>query len=1107
MKKKIVMSLILCVVFIGLLLFFGTNSFHAKATEREITASGTTGDVNWTFYTDGELHIHGEGAMADYSSYSAQPWNKYRNEISTITVSEGVTAVGKRCFCATDVKYAKIASSVTTIGSVAFNGCTYLENIDISYGVKTIESSAFTGCKNLEKIIMPNSITKIGMYCFEDCESMEILVISDNLSSLNTDIFSNCKALKNVTIGKNINSISLNVFYNCTNIENVYYNGTLRSWCNISFAKNANPLAYADNFFINGELVPSNLLIPNSCTWIKPYAFYGASFIESVVMPSSVTSIDEYAFSNCSELKSVTLSQKLEIIDHDAFKNCNSLETITIPEFVYEIRERVFDSCEKLTSINVDSKNKSYSSDSFGVLFDKNKTRIIQYPSGNMNAEYVVPDTVEVINKYAFYGSKYLTKITLPSNVKRIEEYAFAESKLLSEISVTDSVEYIGKFAFKNNGYFNDKANWDNGFLYLETLLIGADKNNVATECSLYSKTTLVASGVFEGFNISHIHLNKNLKYINDSAFKQCTKLTSLTFPKNLLIIGKEAFSNCGAIETVTLNYGLTEIHSKVFAYSRKFKELKIPQTVTFLAFDSFDSSGITDIYYDNTKSDWKRLANGENFEGITVHYTLRSNDESVIINHTDENFNWEAGNVHLKIEELNSVTSKYHQNGFYTKLMTDPLQILDIKLVDGDGNSIQPLSDEKITVKIKADESFLNLLKSGLSAVSEYDIDAASINFFDDCFVFETNKKTVSVPASESFLKSFSIIHWYSDAVSLKDFESFTHDEISVENGYITLETNHFSEYAVCTDLLSFEKKEITLNVGDSAQLNIITSNASELVFTSSDENVAIVSDDGIVTAVGSGNATITVKKDGIDISDTCAITVAAREFTVKWIVDGVVNEQTVSEKEKLTQPDSPEKDGYTFIDWIPEVPENMPAKNVEFTATWQINQYTITFDTNGGNTIAPINLDYGSVITAPENPVREGYVFKGWVPSIPETMPSNDITVVAEYEKTEIPETPKVTVTEIRIVSTPIKTKYIYKTENLDLNGIAIQVICSDGTKEVISDTNVIKAYGFSNNSIGTKIVSVEYGGCTAKFEVTVSYTWWQWIIQILLLGFLWY
>ena len=106
-----------------------------------------------------------------------------------------------------------------------------------------------------------------------------------------------------------------------------------------------------------------------------------------------------------------------------------------------------------------------------------------------------------------------------------------------------------------------------------------------------------------------------------------------------------------------------------------------------------------------------------------------------------------------------------------------------------------------------------------------------------------------------------------------------------------------------------------------------------------------------------------------------------------------------------QIAAPANPTRKGYTFKGWDKEIPETMPAENITVKAQWEINQYTITFDTNGGSEIAPITQDYGTEITAPDNPTRKGYTFRGWDKEIPKTMPAENITITARWKDTEKP------------------------------------------------------------------------------------------------------
>ena len=129
--------------------------------------------------------------------------------------------------------------------------------------------------------------------------------------------------------------------------------------------------------------------------------------------------------------------------------------------------------------------------------------------------------------------------------------------------------------------------------------------------------------------------------------------------------------------------------------------------------------------------------------------------------------------------------------------------------------------------------------------------------------------------------------------------------------------------------------------------------------------------------------------------------------QYTIAFDTNGGSNIAPITQDygTEITAPDNPTRKGYTFKGWDKEIPETMPAENITVKAQWEINQYTIAFDTNGGSEIASITQDYGTEITSPDKPTRKGYTFKGWDKEIPETMPAENITITARWRDTEKP------------------------------------------------------------------------------------------------------
>ena len=240
--------------------------------------------------------------------------------------------------------------------------------------VTSIGGSAFRYCTSLTSVTIPDSVTSIGGWAFTDCASLTSVTIPDGVTSIGEYTFSWCTSLTSVTI-------------------------------------------------------------PDSVTSIGEFAFHNCKSLTSMTIPRSVVSIGYDAFGWCESLTSVTILDGVRSIGNSAFTDCKSLTSVTIPNSVTSIGRGAFSSCASLTGIWVAEGNSHYVSDASGVLFNKDKTTLVQCPGAF--AVYTIPGSVTSIGDDAFSGCASLTSVTIPDSVTSIGNYAFSCCGSLTDVYFT----------------------------------------------------------------------------------------------------------------------------------------------------------------------------------------------------------------------------------------------------------------------------------------------------------------------------------------------------------------------------------------------------------------------------------------------------------------------------------------------------------------------------------------------------------------------------------------------------------------------------------------------------------------------------------------------
>ena len=366
------------------------------------------------------------------------------------------------------------------------------------------------------------------------------------VTSIGSSAFYGCTGLKSVTIGNGVTSIGYDAFSGCTGLTGVYITD-IEAWCGISFDNySANPLYYAGNLYLNGELV-TDLVIPDSVTGIGDRAFYGCTGLESVTIPDSVTSIGNYAFYNCMGLTGITIGNSVESIGSSAFYGCSNL---------------------KYTEHN-NGKYLGNSENPYVVLVDVIDTDA---------TSFTMPNTTKVIYNSAFYDCKGLTSITIPDSVTSIGNSAFYNCMGLTSITIPNSVTSIGVYAFRSC--------------------------TGLTSITIPDSVTSISGGAFYYCTgLTSVTIGNGVTSIGEYAFSGCTGLTSVTIGNGVTSIGEDAFHNCKGLTSITIPDSVTSIGYSAFAGCTGLTSLTIPNTVTSIGSDAFwNCSNLKYTEYNNGK-------------------------------------------------------------------------------------------------------------------------------------------------------------------------------------------------------------------------------------------------------------------------------------------------------------------------------------------------------------------------------------------------------------------------------------------------------------------------------------------------------------------------
>lgn len=480
-----------------------------------------------------EIHSSAFGGCSALDKVSIKDIGSWCNIDFEDNTSNPTTITNKLYLNDEEIKNLVIPSEVKNIKNYVFQDCKYIETLTFSSGNKTIGDWSFSNCQKIKIVEVPSSVESIGFASFYGCNSINSIklpfigrsansynyfgyifgaeknnisgiyvptslsdvVITGNTNIIYENTFYNCRNIETITLPEGVTQIDYYAFYMCVALNKINIPSTVRKittsfegceglsevhitniekWCNIDFAgRQSNPLFYAENLYLNNELLKS-LTIPSSITEIKPYIFYYCKSLETITLHSNIISIGEYSFGYCNKVSSIDFPEKLETIDDWAFSNCTSLTKVDIPNGLKKLGESVFSNCNNLNYTIYD--NAKY-------LGNEENPYLIMIKALNQSiTECEIHEDTKFIS-YSLYCCGNIETITIPNNVIAIGSYSFYDCSNLKSIIISKSVRSIDKLAFFNTGletvfYSGTSEDWN---------LIQIQENNTGlTNATIY---------------------------------------------------------------------------------------------------------------------------------------------------------------------------------------------------------------------------------------------------------------------------------------------------------------------------------------------------------------------------------------------------------------------------------------------------------------------------------------------------------------------------------------------------------------------------------------------------------------------------------------------